>query len=172
MFGQQGASNYAAAKAGLYGLTRALALEGLECGIRVNAVLPGGVSRMSDDVPPGPRQFHQPELREVLRPRRLSEAVSPLVAYLLSAECSVNGEAYVAQSGIYARVFVGVASGWIASNPATVSVDDIASHFDDIRDLRGFVIPTDNHHHNEQMGTRLGWTPPDALGHELGGGLT
>ena len=40
LFAQHGQSNYAAAKAGLYGLTKALAFEGEQYGIGVNAVLP------------------------------------------------------------------------------------------------------------------------------------
>lgn len=40
MFAQQGVSNYAAAKGGVYGLCRCLAVEGAEHGILVNTVMP------------------------------------------------------------------------------------------------------------------------------------
>lgn len=79
MFSHQGLSNYAAAKLGLYGLTKALAFEGAPHGIKVNAVLP------------------------------------------------------FADSGRFARVFVGVADGWLAQDPAAVTAEAIAEHFDEIR---------------------------------------
>ena len=47
MFAMQGESNYAAAKAGVYGLCKALACEGREHGICVNAVLPMAATTIS-----------------------------------------------------------------------------------------------------------------------------
>src|SRR6185312_632726 len=46
MFGQPSTAHYAAAKAGLIGLTNVIAIEGAEHGISANAVLPFGSSRM------------------------------------------------------------------------------------------------------------------------------
>jgi NAD(P)-dependent dehydrogenase (short-subunit alcohol dehydrogenase family) len=45
MFSHPGIANYAAAKAGIYGLTRALGAEGTPYGIRVNAILPSGLTQ-------------------------------------------------------------------------------------------------------------------------------
>ena len=47
LFAMQGESNYAAAKAGVYGLVKALAFEGREHGIGVNAVLPHATTTMT-----------------------------------------------------------------------------------------------------------------------------
>jgi len=44
MYGWPGWAAYAAAKAGIIGLTRQMAVEYADCGIRVNAVSPGGIA--------------------------------------------------------------------------------------------------------------------------------
>jgi NAD(P)-dependent dehydrogenase (short-subunit alcohol dehydrogenase family) len=46
IFGQPGAAHYAAAKAGIVGLTNIIAIEGAGHGILANSVLPFGFSRM------------------------------------------------------------------------------------------------------------------------------
>src|SRR6185437_6308184 len=48
LFGNYGQANYAAAKMGLIGLTRVLAIEGERLGIRVNAIAPIARSRMTE----------------------------------------------------------------------------------------------------------------------------
>jgi NAD(P)-dependent dehydrogenase (short-subunit alcohol dehydrogenase family) len=142
MFSCAGLSNYAAAKAGVYGLCKALAYEGAEHGILVNTILPQAGSMTSKDIPPpGHATAYPAGLRDALAPRRSSDNVVPLVIALASRACTVSGEAYSAAFGRYARVFVGVTPGWIGADPATVTAEDIASHFDEIRDLDGFVVP-------------------------------
>jgi NAD(P)-dependent dehydrogenase (short-subunit alcohol dehydrogenase family) len=49
--GNFGQSNYSAAKAGIYGLTRTASIELQRYGIRVNAVAPVAKTRMTDDLP-------------------------------------------------------------------------------------------------------------------------
>lgn len=51
MLGNFGQANYAAAKAGIYGLTRTMAIELKKQGIRVNALAPIARTRMTDDLP-------------------------------------------------------------------------------------------------------------------------
>src|SRR5450631_4476217 len=51
MFGNFGQSNYASAKAGIYGLTRTMAIELKKHNIQVNALAPVARTRMTEDLP-------------------------------------------------------------------------------------------------------------------------
>ena len=99
LFGNFGQANYGAAKAGLAGLTRVLSIEGAGHNIRVNAIAPIAATRMTD------------ELLGDLTARVSPETVSPMVVYLASSECSVNGHVYSVAGGRVARIFVGETQG-------------------------------------------------------------
>ena len=103
LFGNFGQANYGAAKAGLAGLTRVLALEGAGHGITVNAIAPIASTRMTQDI--------LGDLAALVSP----EAVSPLVAYLAHEECSVNGHVYSVAGGRIARIFVAETHGVVLS---------------------------------------------------------
>jgi NAD(P)-dependent dehydrogenase (short-subunit alcohol dehydrogenase family) len=157
LFAMQGESNYAAAKAGVYGLCKALAFEGREHGIGVNAVLPMATTRIEaqDPVPDYDRNY-PPGLREALSPRRAVEAVVPLVAFLASRACAVTGEAFSAGFGRYARVFVGEAPGWVAPDALAVRAEDVLAHLDEIRDVDGFAVPGSIYDEVRFIAARLG----------------
>lgn len=112
-FGRVAGSNYAAAKAGMLGLGRALSLEGAEIGIKANCILPVA--------PSGDRSALPRELNDLLGRAGWSaqnagpELVSPLAVYLASRACAVTGEAFSAGGGRFGRVFTAVADGWISS---------------------------------------------------------
>jgi NAD(P)-dependent dehydrogenase (short-subunit alcohol dehydrogenase family) len=144
MFSHQGLSNYAAAKTGLYGLTRALAFEGADHGIRVNAVMPNTMSAttIAEGNPiPDMERYNDPAVAAVLAPRASVAPIAPLVAYLASPACAVTGEAFSVVAGRYAQVFVGVTAGWVAPDVETVTVDDVVEHLDEIRDRQRYTVP-------------------------------
>jgi NAD(P)-dependent dehydrogenase (short-subunit alcohol dehydrogenase family) len=144
MFAMTGESNYAAAKGGVYGLMKALAFEGAEHGIRVNAVLPMASTLIAVDRPVPDYEKHYPaQIAEALKPRRTTDAVAPMVAYLASRECAVTSEAFHAGFGRYARVFVGETHGWVRDEGSDeVTPDDIAAHLEEIRDREKYAVPS------------------------------
>ena len=158
LFAAKGAANYAAAKAGVFGMTRALACEGEEFGIAVNCILPHG-NPLQDDNPdldaarnaewylenwalPGFEDYVDEEIAASLEDgRRDAALVSPMVAYLASPACRVTGEAFAAGFGRFSRVFAGECAGWKPQDAADATVEGIARHMDAIRSTDRHEIP-------------------------------
>ena len=111
-FGREKGTNYVAAKAGILGLGRALALEGAQYGILTNCILP---IAPFDRQKPGPPEIVERLVAAGLPPNAGPELVSPMVAYLASRNCTVSGEAFSAGCGRFARVFIGVTE-WLAQS--------------------------------------------------------
>ena len=153
LFGQPMAAHYAAAKAGLIGLTNVIAIEGAEHGILANAVLPFGYSRMVTESIGDREQL--PEESAFLRAIE-PELVVPIVVYLASRACDVSHHNFSACAGRYARVFVGLASGWLAPPGSGPTADDIAAHFDDVTAAEPFTIPTSIFDEVADIAVRLG----------------
>jgi len=74
--GNFGQSNYGAAKAGIAGMTRCLAIEGQKYGIRAFILAPVALTRLTEDLP----GFQDDKLKTQMNPG----LVSPLVVYLAS----------------------------------------------------------------------------------------
>ena len=100
--GQFGQANYSAAKAGIYGFTKAIAKEGASKGVTVNAVSPGFIDT------PMVRQIPENVLNAIIagvpvgrlgQPEEISRAVAFLTAedagYITGTNISVNGGAYM-----------------------------------------------------------------------------
>lgn len=86
LIGNFGQTNYGAAKAGIAGFMRVLALEGMKSGITVNVLAPGAFSRMTEDIMPD-----IPNLEERMAPNK----VSPTVVWLCTdAAAKVTGRQF------------------------------------------------------------------------------
>ncbi|TMS60474.1 3-oxoacyl-ACP reductase [Pseudoalteromonas sp. S3173] len=96
--GQFGQVNYAAAKAGIYGFTKSLALEGAAKGITVNSISPGYIETSMTAVIPEvvlTKIKSQIPLGELGKPSDVSRTVAFLVdddaSYITGEDINVNG---------------------------------------------------------------------------------
>jgi NAD(P)-dependent dehydrogenase (short-subunit alcohol dehydrogenase family) len=112
IYGNAGQTNYGAAKAGIAAFTVIAARELARYGITVNAVAPGALTRMTEDLSLG--QASEAD-REAMHPRW----IAPIVTWLASRESSgVTGRIFEATGRLFA-----VAEGW-HRGPGTEPVDD------------------------------------------------
>jgi len=137
MFGQPLEAHYAAAKAGLVGLSNVIAIEGAAHGILANTVLPFGFSRMVTETVGDPKQLEETGFLKVIRP----ELVVPLVVFLASRACGFSHQNYSACAGRFARVFVGLGDGWLAGPDSNPTADDIADHLSEVSATEPFTVP-------------------------------
>jgi len=133
IFGNFGQANYGAAKMGLVGLTRVLAVEGAKANIKVNAIAPVAKTRMTE------------ELLGAAADNLAPEAITPIVTYLAHESCEVSGEVYSCGGGRVARVFIGVTPGWVQKGHTP---EDVAANFTQIREETGYEVPSNL---NEEM---------------------
>ena len=120
LFGNFGQANYGAAKAGLAGLTRVLAIEGAGHGIRVNAIAPVASTRMTQDI-----------LGDLVA-KVAPETVSPMVAFLAHEDCPVNGHVYSVAGGRIARIMVVETHGVVLTENTPEAIRDQLARIDEL----------------------------------------
>jgi NAD(P)-dependent dehydrogenase (short-subunit alcohol dehydrogenase family) len=123
LFGNFGQANYAAAKMGLVGLTRTLAIEGRRAGITANVIAPLAASRMTETILP-------PEALAKLDPA----AVASLVVYLASEPCTHTGGIFTAGGGYVGRIAVVQAPGVVLDQ---VTPEELAQRWDELTEIAG-----------------------------------
>ncbi|MFZ1489182.1 MAG: SDR family oxidoreductase [Ilumatobacteraceae bacterium] len=126
IFGNFGQTNYGAAKMGLVGFTRVLAVEGAKYGIKANAIAPLALTRMTEDILGGLGDRLDPAL------------VSPLVAFLTHEECPVSGQVFSVGGGRVAQVFIGETKGYWK---ADLAPEDLRDNWDTVTDQTGYSVP-------------------------------
>jgi len=93
-----------------------LALEGAGHGIMANAIAPIAATQMTEGI--------LGDLAVKVSPG----SVSPLVAYLAHAECSVSGNVYSVAGGRIARIFVGETQGLVLGENTPESIRSALAH--------------------------------------------
>ncbi len=128
VFGNFGQTNYGAAKMGLVGFTRVLAVEGARNNIKANAIAPLALTRMTEDIMGG-------GLRDALGP----EKISPLVTYLAHESCEATGRVFSVGGGRVAEVFLGETKGYF---DAGLTAESLADNWATVTDQDGYAVPT------------------------------
>jgi NAD(P)-dependent dehydrogenase (short-subunit alcohol dehydrogenase family) len=124
IYGNFGQTNYSAAKNALIGFGQTLALEGEKYNVRTNVIAPVAVSRMTESLMPA-------FVHDFIKP----EYVSPLVVFLCSENCDVNGEVYEVGAGAFCRIETLRAKGWRIKPEGEISVEQVADHWKEINDV-------------------------------------
>ncbi len=138
IFGNFGQTNYAAAKAGIWGVTKTLAIEGAKHGIQVNAIEPGARTRMTENL--------LGDLADRLDP----SLVAPVVLWLAAAECETTGEVYNVGGGRVARVVIAQTPGFFGRD---VTPEALRDAWDTVNDPDLAEVMTS---FQQEMGVLLG----------------
>jgi NAD(P)-dependent dehydrogenase (short-subunit alcohol dehydrogenase family) len=150
LLGNAGFSNYAAAKGGVYGLTRVLSIEGAKYGIKVNAIAPTAATRMLTEAMAPAEVTNEAMLAAM---RSIVSAfdpalVAPVVAYLAHEECAVTGEVYSAGAGQVSRFFLARSTGYYNRD---LSPELVRDHIEQIRDTSAYTVPADTSEETAQL---------------------
>ncbi len=123
IYGNVGQTNYGAAKQGIAAFTFIAALELARYGVTVNAIAPGALTRLTEDL--GIGQASE-EAREAMSPRW----IAPLCTWLASPQSAgITGRVFEASGRLLA-----VAEGW-HRGPTAAAVDDPAAVDEVMREL-------------------------------------
>jgi NAD(P)-dependent dehydrogenase (short-subunit alcohol dehydrogenase family) len=126
IFGNFGQTNYGAAKMGLVGLTRVLAVEGARHNIQANAIAPLALTRMTEDI--------LGSLGDKLSPA----LVSPLVTFLAHESCDATGRIFSVGGGRVAEVFIAEVAGFYKSD---LTAEDVADNWAAVTEQEGYSVP-------------------------------
>lgn len=129
LYGNFGQANYAAAKLGIVGLMKTLALEGAKYNVRVNAIAPVALTRMTEDLP------IPPEIGERIGP----ETVSPAALFLVSDDAP-TGLILNAGGGGFEAAHVTLTRG-IRVGEGDLTPETVAARIDEIRARDGEIVP-------------------------------
>ncbi len=128
LYGNFGQANYGAAKLGLAGFAKTLAVEGAKNDIRVNTIAPVAGTRMTEDILP-------PDSFAAFAP----ENVAPAALYLVSEDAPTN-VIIGAGAGFYHAAHVTMTTGALL-DAADRTPEGIAAHWQAITDRTGETAP-------------------------------
>jgi NAD(P)-dependent dehydrogenase (short-subunit alcohol dehydrogenase family) len=146
VYGMARSVAYTTAKGAVLGLTRALADEGRDHGIVVNAIAPAGATRMAENLADSPyRSWFLATMR--------NELVAPAVAVLLHESCETTGELFVAAGGRVAATRLAETRGFFDPQ---LSPESLRDHFSVVLDPRAAMYPRNTAESGEIAARLLG----------------
>lgn len=99
IYGNNRCVNYGVAKSGMIGLNNIAALEGENCNVKSNIIVPSAVTRMAEGIDITQYPPMEPEL------------VAPVVGWLAHEDCSITGEMIASIAGRISRCFIAETKG-------------------------------------------------------------
>ncbi len=148
LHGVHGMAAYSASKAAVIGLMRVIALEGVSKGVHANAVAPYALTGMTEKYVDDATAAAMP-----------AELVAPVVSWLVSEGCQLNGETLVAGAGRVRPAFRIEGPGLDFGRDADIPLE----HFDAAREsLMSAESWTRPHDGNTAFEEFLAATPPRA----------
>ena len=137
LFGAFGQANYCAAKLGIVGMMRVMAIEGAKAGIKVNALAPTAATRLTATAG---MSGEAAEPKSAAEDPMSTARVSPLVLALAHASCPASGEIFNAGCGWISRAVIAVNEGVLLDD---FSPEGVAAQWDAIRDASNLTVPVD-----------------------------
>jgi len=129
--GAAGMPVYSLAKAGLWALTRALAVEGAPYNIRVNAILPMGYTKAASLNP-------NEDTRQWMENNFPPSLCSPAAALLCHPDAPCTGELISSAGGRVARIATVGVPGFDAG--AELTIEALRDRWDDVVDMHGSKV--------------------------------
>ena len=135
----------AASKFGAYGLTRGLAVEGAEYGIKVNALSPGAATNSVEHS----FTFTSQEILDNYVAGFPPKHVSAAIAYLAHESCKATGTMFAASGGDVSARIVAATPTFHADD---ITPEDVAENIDAILNTDDLLVVTDPLHVQEPGG--------------------
>lgn len=126
LYSQRNLSAYAAAKAGLIGLSHTIAHEGAPYGVTCNAIIPSARTRLSEG-------RDTSSFPDTMTP----ETVAPTIAWLVHENCKATGQIYVMLAGRVAKAFVAETVGVFRER---WTIEQVAAEFPEIESTKNLKV--------------------------------
>jgi NAD(P)-dependent dehydrogenase (short-subunit alcohol dehydrogenase family) len=126
LYSQKNLAAYAAAKAGLIGLSHTIAHEGAPFGVTCNAIVPSAKTRLSEG-------RDTSSFPDTMSP----ETVAPTIAWLVHENCQATGEILVMLAGRVAKAFITETVGVFREH---WTIEQVADQFDEIGSTRSLKV--------------------------------